>query len=389
MRIALVYRSFNLSGSLSRQTVELARHLIPRHEVHVFAIGARTDRRLAPACVFHDVPVRTLGDGVGFSARELLAYGVRAAGLVDREHFDVVHACIPSSWIGDVLHVPGVARGEAERRGISRARFVASSIRHPGNAARWMVERLALTNRGLRRVHAETPSVAVDLQHYYGIPESRILVVLPGVNLAAFRPPDDIGAARESLQIHDPNRTILLFCGSGFERKGLDRAIDALAAADLDAEMLVVGNCHEDDRFRAIARARGVDDRVRFLGRQTDTERYYQAADIFLLPTRWDVWGNTPIEAMACGIPSIVSSAAGSADVVRASGAGIVLSEPFSTRELREAIERLGNDRALRMSMGAKGHLAARAHSWESRGRVVEDDLLDIAERRRLETATG
>ena len=74
MRIALVYRSFHLLGSLARETVELARHLSQRHEVHVFSIAARTDPTLAPECTFHDVPVETLGDGVHFSVRELMAF---------------------------------------------------------------------------------------------------------------------------------------------------------------------------------------------------------------------------------------------------------------------------------------------------------------------------
>jgi UDP-glucose:(heptosyl)LPS alpha-1,3-glucosyltransferase len=171
---------------------------------------------------------------------------------------------------------------------------------------------------------------------------------------------------------------VLLFCGSDFERKGLDRAIEALAATDIDAELLVVGSSSQEDRFRAITRDRGVEDRVRFLGTRSDAARYYQAADILLLPTRADVWGVTPIEAMASGIPSIVSNAAGSAAVVREADAGIVLSEPLDVRELREAVERLARDPALRKVMARNGLAAVDAHSWERRGQLVEDDLVAV-----------
>lgn len=385
MRIALVYRSFLLSGSLARRTIELARHLSRHHEVHVFTIGARTDTSLAPGCTFHDVPVNHLGDGVRFSARELLTFAPRAARLVDRERFDIVHVCNPSTWIGDVLHLPGVARGEAVLQGASHGRFIASYLRHPGNAARWIVERRALGNRALRRIHVDAPSVVEDLQRYHGIPADRVLVVPPAVNFAEFRPAEDVAAARIAVSVRGAHRTLLLFCGSDFERKGLDRAIEALAATDVDAELLVVGGHHEEDRFRALARAGGVGDRVRFLGSRQDVARYYQAADILLLPTRADVWGITPIEAMASGIPSIVSSAAGSASVVHEAGAGIVLPEPFDVRQLREAVERLARDPALRQAMGRAGLAAADAHSWESRGQLVEDDLVAVAERRSAE----
>jgi glycosyltransferase involved in cell wall biosynthesis len=381
MRVALVYRSFRLTGSLARRTIELARHLSRNHDVHVFAIGERTDASLAPGCTFHDVPVDHLGDGVRFSARELLTFAFRAPRLVARERFDIVHVCNPSTWIGDVLHLPGAAHGEAALRGVSDARFVASYLRHPGNGARWIVERRALRNRSLRRIHVDAPSVVGDLERYHRIPAERVLVVPPAVNLAEFKPTKDTAAARASVSVRG-DRTVLLFCGSDLERKGLDRVIDALGTTDVEAELLVVGSNFDEDRFRTLAATRGVGDRVHFLGNRSDVARFYQAADVLVLPTRVDVWGVTPIEAMASGIPSIVSSAAGSAAVVRDAGAGIVLAQPFDVRSLRDAIERLARDPALRQTMGRAGLAAAAAHSWESRGQLVEDELVALAEQR-------
>ena len=382
MRIALVYRSFQLTGSQARRTVELARHLSRRHDVHVFSIGSRTDISLAPRCAFHDVRVGHLGDGVRFSARELVTFGFRAARLVEPSAFDVVHACNPSTWIGDVLHLPGVARGEALLQGSGRVHLMADNLRHPGNAARWLIERRALKSGSLRRIHVDAPSVVSDLWRYHEIPADRILVVPPAVNLVEFRPVEDAVAARASISVRDPARTVLLFCGSDFERKGLDRAIEALAATDVDAELLVVGSSDQEARFRALARHRRVEDRVRFLGTRKDPARYYQAADILVLPTRADVWGVTPIEAMASGIPSIVSDAAGSAVVVREAGAGIVLPEPLDVRDLREAVEHLARHPELRREMARKGLAAVAAHSWESRGKLVEDDLRALVEGR-------
>jgi glycosyltransferase involved in cell wall biosynthesis len=379
MRIALVYRSFHLLGSLARETVELARHLSQRHEVHVFSIAARTDPTLAPDCTFHDVPVETLGDGVHFSVRELMAFGPRAAQLVMQERFDVVHVCSPSTWVGDVLNLPGVAPGEAALRGHSHARFVAGALRRPGNAARWLIERRAVANPALRRIHVPTARVLADVQRYYGIAADRILVVPPGVNLAEFRATVSSATARKDVPL-DERRVVLLFCGSDFERKGLDRAIEMLVATEVDAELLVVGSYRDEDRFRRLASTRGVGDRVHFLGSRSDVARYYRAADILLLPTRADIWGATPIEAMAMGIPSIVAGGAGSASVVHDTGAGIALSEPFDAQEFRQAVERLARDPVLRRAMGEKGMAAAAAYSTARRGQLVEQDLLAVAE---------
>ncbi len=385
LRIALVYRAFHLGGSLSRTTVELARHLSGRHEVHVFSIGARTDPRLAPRCTFHDVTVPHLGDGVSFSASELLPFAVRAARLVRDERFDAVHVCNPSTWVGDVLHLPGVARGEAVLQGVPGWRFHAGSIFHPGDAARRIVERRAIHNPHLRGIHVAAQRVRDDLVHLHGISPEQISVVPPGVNLDEFKPAADREHARAQIGVVGAGRVVLLFCGSDFARKGLDLAIEALAAAATDAELLVVGSGPGQRRFEALARNRGVADRVRFLGGRVDASRIYQAADVLLLPTRADIWGVTPVEAMACGIPSIVSATAGSAQAVREAEAGIVLEAPLDVRELREAIERLASDEDLRRAMGRAGIAGARPYSWASRGQRVEEALVAVADTRNRE----
>jgi glycosyltransferase involved in cell wall biosynthesis len=155
-----------------------------------------------------------------------------------------------------------------------------------------------------------------------------------------------------------------------------------------DAVLLVLGGGRRA-AFEAQAAARGVGDRVRFVGSRTDAHRFYQAADVVVLPTRADVWGVTPIEAMACGVPPIVSAAAGSATAVRDGKTGIVLPEPFTPRQLREALDALAASPDLRRAMGAAGAADARAHSWEARGQRVEEDLVRTALRRRAESHTA
>jgi hypothetical protein len=74
MRIGLVYRHFNLSGSLPRLSVELARYLSGRdHDVHVFSIAHTTHESLAPRGKFHHVAAKDVRPGV-WSARELWSF---------------------------------------------------------------------------------------------------------------------------------------------------------------------------------------------------------------------------------------------------------------------------------------------------------------------------
>jgi UDP-glucose:(heptosyl)LPS alpha-1,3-glucosyltransferase len=381
MRVALVYRSFHLAGSLARSTVELARHLAGRHETHVFSIGHRTDLTLAPDCIFHDIPVSHLGDGRRFSARELRSFAHNAATLLVRERFDVVHSCAPSTWVADVLHVPGLARQEAQLQGIPAWRYNAAAIVHPGDAVRRLLERKALAYPGLQRIHVPAPSVQAALGRCYGIGPEQVLVSPPSVKLDEFRPALVKPAARAAAGISDPSVFVILFCGSDFERKGLDRAIIALAGAHAHAVLLVVGSGPEEP-YRRLASENGVGECVRFLGGRTDAWRVYQAADLFVLPTRADIWGVTPIEAMACGVPPVVSAAAGSSSAIRDGETGIVLPQPFDVRALRDAIDHLAADPARREAMGRAGIAAAKEHDSVARARKIEEDLIAVADRR-------
>jgi glycosyltransferase involved in cell wall biosynthesis len=92
---------------------------------------------------------------------------------------------------------------------------------------------------------------------------------------------------------------------------------------------------------------------------------------------------------MACGVPPIVSAAAGSASAVRDGESGIVLPEPFDPNALRNAIDMLAADPMRRAAMGRAGMEAARHHSMSERLREVENDLVAVAERRIGATPIG
>src|SRR6185295_15724561 len=153
-----------------------------------------------------------------------------------------------------------------------------------------------------------------------------------------------------------PRDTVFLFVGSGFERKGLAAAIDALAASSNEAFWLaVVGRDRDLEKFRRRARAAGVESRTRFAGGQRDVRALYAAADCFILPTRYDPFPNTALEALAMGLPLIVSSRCGAAELVE-SGVNGWVCPPDDPRALANLLR--AADEALRRGSMAQ---AARA----------------------------
>ena len=123
-------------------------------------------------------------------------------------------------------------------------------------------------------------------------------------------------------------------------------------------------------------------DRVLFVGGRTDTALFYRAADIVVLPTRADMWGAPTIEAMASGVPIVVSNAAGSSDAVVEGETGYVLPSRWRPDAVAAALDRLAADPDLRARMGARGGRSHRLYTWDRHGEKVESEMLAVVEGR-------
>jgi len=105
-----------------------------------------------------------------------------------------------------------------------------------------------------------------------------------------------------------PDKTIVLTIGQFIHRKGFDILLKAWKEVQGDAHLLIVGGGEKLEEYEAYIKENQMDNVsiVGFLDKKTVFE-YYRASDVFVLPTREDVWGLVVNEAMACGIPVISS----------------------------------------------------------------------------------
>ena len=118
------------------------------------------------------------------------------------------------------------------------------------------------------------------------------------------------GRARAPRPAFPTGRAPLLFVGSGFERKGLATAIEALAAlGDRGSRLLVLGKGDRGAYRQPRRAARRRRARRAGSGRGHDIERWYAAADVVVLPTRYEPFGNVHLEALASGVPVVTSDA--------------------------------------------------------------------------------
>jgi len=347
VRVGVIYHDFHLEGSLARERVLLARGLAAEGvEVHCYSNPDTRGVNLA-GVEFHDVrPARRSSGRVGHAV-ECGTFAWKATALL-REHrarYDVIDVAGTSAWEHDVVRAQAVPLSEQRRwpeRGgksfrAARARARAAHILHPALGVARATQALQLKPGNYSRVVAVTEEVSHDLQRVHGVPEQAIRVLAPPIEL-----PDPAGTPslelrrRLGLGDRDP---LVLFVGHDFERKGLNDAIEAVAAASPAAHLAVVGGGDEPP-FRATADRLGAGSKVHFLGVTSEPNRFFGEADVFLLPTREDVWGTTVIEAMAAGVPVVTTAVAGAAAEVRRSGAGLVV-ENGSPTGLTDALASL------------------------------------------------
>jgi UDP-glucose:(heptosyl)LPS alpha-1,3-glucosyltransferase len=117
---------------------------------------------------------------------------------------------------------------------------------------------------------------------------------------------------------------------------------------------------------------------VVFTGVTREVEKYYMAADIFILPSRFDTFGLVVLEAMAAGLPVIISHNVGARDLVEPGVNGFVLSEDPSISERAKSLTSL-LDPEKRKLMGENGRKVACLHSWDKTADRVADLYRQIA----------
>jgi len=160
-----------------------------------------------------------------------------------------------------------------------------------------------------------------------GVSSKRLKVIPNGVDINRFHPIDSIEekqTIRRELRI-DPNDEIILFVGFISYRKGVDLLFEAwprIISSRPNARMILIGPT--EDPSLDISQNSSVEksffqqvmetvaslpfsERIAFLGEVNNIEKYMMAADLLILPSRHEGWGNVVAEAMACGLPCIVT----------------------------------------------------------------------------------
>lgn len=193
-----------------------------------------------------------------------------------------------------------------------------------------------------------------------GIAEEKIEVIVNGVDTDEFHPGP---ADRTALGLPE-DVPLGLFVGDiGSSIKNPDGVLRGVA--DVPEVHLAVAGALDGSSLPALARRLGVAERVHFLGYRRDVPALMRAADFFTLPSRRDSCPLVLLEAMASGLPAIVSANVGTAHLVEPD-AGFVLDAPDDYDTLRTALRMLATSEERCHRMGRAARAVAEEHSWET-----------------------
>lgn len=205
-------------------------------------------------------------------------------------------------------------------------------------------EEAVMHAEGHCRVLILAPREKDVFQQWYGTPDHRFYQIPPNIPFSRFAGLDKQEArssVRAEFQLPDAT-FLILFVGSAFVRKGLDRVIKGLAtlpdALKKQTVLLAVGEDKPQSMY-AIAKAHGVESQMIICDRgRSDVPRLMLSADLLAHPARSELAGLVIIEALTVGLPVLVTENCGYATYVADARAGIVLSSPFVQQDLNAAL---------------------------------------------------
>lgn len=363
MHIAIVRRNCSLKkGGAERYCVNLFRGLQKLgHQVTI--VGESIDDDLKDEVDFVPVPVLKLN-----SWTKNKSFFVNTAHVLKRHRFDIVHG---------LSRVDGLDTFRLTER--LQIHWVNMYYRNP--ITRWLqqmnprhrlvfdLEQRIFGPNGVRRVIVQSKLDARLLEQYFHVDESRICQIINGVDTTTFHPGarNERATVREEWNI-EADAPLLVFASMDFRGKGLDSLLDAMSRLrHRETRLLVVGQ-GSSAAFVRRAKSLGIANRVTFTGRQTSIQRFYGAADLFVLPTIYEPFPNVNLEAMACGTPVITTATAGGAEIIHEESNGYLIPDAWAINELADKI-----DHHLALPWARKQYMSDACWDAASRLRIVDN----------------
>ena len=357
-RIAVVIPKFGLVGGAEGFAAELTERIAadPRFEVHVFA-NRWVDS--SGRIVFHQVPIvrfpkfLTTPSFAWFAGREISAAGpfdlIHTHDRISRADVYTMHGIPHRWWVREVRR----KRMSLFDRALAR------------------VEDRLVSEGGCRRFLAVSELTRKIFLGEYPIDPERVTVVHPGIDASPYAKLDRERCRREIRGRFGigPDEPLILFVSMNFAIKGLDHLLRGLGSLRTGSpekrfRLLVIGR-GDEKAYGRLARELGLGDAVVFAGAvaREKLPEFYLAGDLYAMLSRFDTFGMVVLEAMAAGLPVLISGSVGARDIVREGENGFVVENPEDADAVADRIRTMLNVDIL-AEMDKAARKTARENSW-------------------------
>lgn len=191
-----------------------------------------------------------------------------------------------------------------------------------------------------------TPQSQQDFIRYYQTPVSRFHLIPPGVALDRNLPENHEqlrNDLRNEFKVSD-HQFLILMIGSDFKRKGVDRALHAIASLPLSlrqqTNLMIIGDGQAKPLIK-LAQQLDIQNNVNFLGGRQDVMRFLVGADLLLHPAYQETAGMVLLEALVARCPVLVTANCGYASYIEQAQAGVLIAEPFSQHDLNIKLQKM------------------------------------------------
>jgi glycosyltransferase involved in cell wall biosynthesis len=194
-------------------------------------------------------------------------------------------------------------------------------------------------------VVATSQGVADDLEHAFGVRRDHVTIIPNPVDLQTVK-----RRAREPLdRPRQEQAPTIVAAGRLADAKNYPLLIDAmsLVLGRVPARLVILGQGEREAMLRGLVAERGLSDAIEFAGFQENPWKHIARAEVFVLTSRYEGFGNVLIEAMACGVPVVATASPGTRDIVRDQVDGLLVEE-HTPAAVADALVRVLSDRAFR-----------------------------------------
>jgi glycosyltransferase involved in cell wall biosynthesis len=386
--LAVVSPFLDKRHGTERRVVEWISHLADAFEIHVYS--QRVDDLNLSRIIWHRIPQVRGPHLVNYlwwfaANRFARAWNRRVGGLRHDIVFSPGVNCLdPDAVSVHIVFAEYIHRNRAEMEFARNPPGSWPALLHRKLYYRLIafLERRLYTRRNVNLI-VIARRTRDELRQFYGRHEE-FPVIYVGLDQKLFnsrRRVAERDAARKGLRIAE-GQFMLLLIGNDWRNKGVMVIFEAMEKlCDLPINLLLVGR-ENPAEYQAIVKKRHLADRVNFLPPRRDVGFYYAAADVYVGPSLEDTFAQPPAEAMACGLPVVVSSSNGTSEIITDGTDGLILKDPTDSTALAAMIQRLYEDTEFRTTMGKQAAETTQQYTWERNGEQLLKIFQEVLRRK-------